>query len=133
MCMSEMAPKQPTVAVVDDDPSIVRVVCEILADENYHAVSCPWGGRALPCIEATHPDLVLLDVQMPDVDGITIFRRMRADPRMQTIPVIFFTANAYRVTEQLPDYRARGAALLPKPFQINEFLDLLERLLPPEG
>lgn len=118
-----------TVVVVDDEPNLLTLVCEVLEDADYQAIPCSHGRRALSCIQDTHPDLVVLDVQMPDVDGITIFRRMRLDPRCEDIPVIFLTANAHRVVQQVPNFREHRAALLSKPFDINAFLGLVDDTL----
>jgi CheY-like chemotaxis protein len=119
----------PTVVVVDDEPPIVEVVCEALEEEDIIAVACEHGYEAYPCIRRHHPQVVILDVQMPGVDGIEVFQRLRADPVTSAIPVIFFTANAQKVLQRIPDYRSQGAELLPKPFDVDKLLDLVTRAL----
>lgn len=118
-----------TVVVVDDDRAIVEVVCEVLEDEGIPTTGCPYGRRAHGCIRHKHPRVVLLDVQMPDVDGIELFRQLRADPATRTLPVIFFTANAHKLQERLPNYAACGATLLPKPFDMDQLIDAVSRAL----
>ena len=120
---------KPTVVVVDDEPAIVEVVCDVLDDEDVVAVPCAHGQAAEACIREVHPQLVILDVQMPGVDGIEVFRRMRADPATSNIPVIFFTANADKLKQRLPNFRAMGAKLLPKPFNVVKLLDLVHSCL----
>ena len=115
--------------VVDDEPAIVDVVCDVLDEADVAATGCVEGPEAFACIKATKPDIVILDVQMPAVDGVEIFQRLRADPATSSIPVIFFTANADTLKRRLPDYRARGAQLLPKPFDVDRLLDLVQRSL----
>ncbi len=119
----------PTVVVVDDEPPIVEVVCEALEEEEITAIACEHGREAYPCIRRHQPKLVILDVQMPGVDGIEVFQCLRADPATSAIPVIFCTANAQKMIERIPDYKARGADLLPKPFDVDRLLDIVERTL----
>ena len=124
---------KPTVVVVDDEQLIVDVVCEVLDDAGLDAVSCTHGHEAIACIRSTEPQVVILDVQMPGVDGIEIFQTMRADPQTRSIPVIFFTANASRLKTWLPNYRQMGAELLPKPFNIDRLLAMVKQSLPKTG
>jgi CheY-like chemotaxis protein len=119
----------PKVVVVDDEPAIVDVVCDVLYDADVQGVPCISGHEANSCILDTRPQAVILDIQMPVVDGIEIFKRMRADPLTRDIPVIFFTANADKLKQRLPNYREMGAQLLPKPFQIDKLLDLVNRAI----
>ncbi len=123
------APKHKVVVVVDDEPQIVAVVCDVLEDEHIQAVSCGHGNAALACIYKEQPSLVVLDVQMPGIDGIQIFEAMRANPQTATTPVILFTANSHVVTRRLPNYQEQNAVLLPKPFDIVTFIDLVQGFL----
>ncbi len=118
------------VVVVDDEPPIVAVVCDVLHDEGFETISCMHGSEALACIRRERPQLVILDIQMPGVDGIEVFQRMRADPTTADIPVIFFTANSHILKERLPNYQDLGAKLLSKPFDIAKLIDLVEQTLP---
>jgi CheY-like chemotaxis protein len=122
---------QPTIVVVDDEAPIVEVVCDVLSDADITAVGCTHGRDAYPCILEHHPQAVILDVQMPDVDGITLFQQLRADPSTSELPVIFFTANSHMLKQRLPDYRDQGATLLPKPFDLDRLLTEVERALTP--
>lgn len=108
----------PSVVVVDDEPSVVRLVCDVLDDAGISAKACAFGAGAYPCIRTQHPKLILLDIQMPVVDGIQVFRQLRADPATADIPVIFLTANAHVLYAQLPNFLAMGATVLPKPFNV---------------
>ena len=121
--------RQPIVVVVVDEPSIVELVHDLLADEGIPTASCPPGRDVQACIRAQQPQLVMLDVRMPEIDGIDVFRQLRADPATRTIPVICFAANAAEVAHQLPDYQAQGASLLPKPFNVVELIDAVHYVL----
>ena len=122
-------PTHPQVVVVDDEPAIVDLVCDVLEDAELVADSCPHGRKAHACIRNKQPQVIILDIQMPGVDGIQLFHLLRADPSTQAIPVIFFTANAHVLRERLPDYQALGAELLPKPFHMDKLLDAVTRAL----
>ena len=120
---------QSKVVVVDDEPAVVAVVCEVLEDEDIPAVPCEHGTKALKCIYREQPSLVVLDVQMPGMDGIQIFQQMRTHPQTTTTPVIFLTANSHLVSQRVPDYREQNANLVAKPFAFDTFLDLVDSLL----
>ncbi len=120
---------KPQVVVVDDEPEIVQVVCDVLEDEGIKATSCPHGRQALMCIRRKQPQALLLDIQMPDVDGITLFLQLRADPTTSSLPVIFVTANEHLLRTHLPDYRRLGAEVLPKPFDLDALVNAVERVL----
>ena len=109
------------VLVVDDDKDISDVLAAALADEGY-AVATGSDGRALEVALADPPDLVLLDFQMPVMDGVEVCRRLREDPRTRDIPVIFLTATPEPlVRSRLGDCRYHG--LIPKPCDLDELLD----------
>src|SRR3712207_106357 len=118
------------VVVVDDEPPIVAVVCDVLHDEGFQTIRWMHGSEGFPCIQQKQPQPVILDIQMPGVDGIEVFQQMRAEPSTANIPVIFFTANSHILKERLPNYQELGATLLPKPFDIAKLIDLVEETLP---
>ena len=120
---------KPTVVVVDDEPAIVEVVCDALDDANVTPIGCTYSREAQARIRETQPKVVILDVQMPGLDGVELFRSLRADPGTSAIPVIFFTANSDKLTQRLPEFRTMNAELLPKPFDVSRLLDLVERAI----
>ena len=117
------------VVVVDDEPAIVDVVCDVLDEVDVEAVPCRHGSSAYCCIKETDPDALILDVLKPEVDGIEVFEHLRQNPKTSAIPVIFFTANADKLRQRLPDFREQGAALLPKPFNVDRLLELVNQAL----
>lgn len=84
-------PERPTILVVDDTPQNLAVMRDLL-EGHYQVKLAPNGARALKIAAATPPDLILLDVMMPDMDGYEVCRRLKADPATHGIPVIFLTA-----------------------------------------
>jgi putative two-component system response regulator len=84
-------PERPTILVVDDTPQNLAVMRDLLEGQ-YQVKLAPSGARALKIAAASPPDLILLDVMMPDMDGYEVCRRLKADPATHEIPVIFLTA-----------------------------------------
>jgi two-component system alkaline phosphatase synthesis response regulator PhoP len=107
--------RQPRIVVADDDPDTLECLIEVFSQKGYEVAGCPDGLAVQASIAEMQPDLVILDAWMPRMDGITLFENMRADPRMQNIPIIFFTASSEVLKQRLVVYKARGAALVVKP------------------
>jgi CheY-like chemotaxis protein len=105
-----------TILYVDDEPDIREVVQMSLSlIGNVDVQACESGEQALVMLPGLRPDLVLLDVMMPRMDGPTTLTRMRADPALAGIPVIFMTAKA--LPQEVARFREMGAvAVIPKPF-----------------
>jgi CheY-like chemotaxis protein len=105
-----------TVLYVDDEPDIREVVELSLSLANdLHVHTCDSGLAALSCMPELQPDLVLLDVMMPGLDGPATLQRMQNDARLAHIPVIFMTAKA--MPQEIARFRALGAvAVIAKPF-----------------
>jgi CheY-like chemotaxis protein len=119
----------PTVLIVDDEPAIVELVQTTLEDDRVRIVTATDGAEALAIAGAQRPDLVLLDVNLPDLSGLEVCRRLRADPGLAGSRIIMLTAAA-----QWDDIE-RGLAAgvdhyLTKPFSPVSLLSLVGELLP---
>jgi CheY-like chemotaxis protein len=114
------------ILVVDDEQMIRDVVAEILRDEGYLVDLAPDGRSALEQIGEQQPDLVLMDVMMPGMDGREAYAAMRARRDLTEVPVILMSAAVPRRRLD-PDIDA----YLPKPFGIEALLELVERLIGP--
>ncbi len=107
------------VLVVDDDAMIVELLETALEDEGY-LVLATVGADALPLAREQQPDVILLDINMPGMDGVEISRRLRADPATERIPIIVMSAqDRLRATGPLMPVNDR----LPKPFEIQTLYD----------
>jgi two-component system, NtrC family, sensor kinase len=84
--------EQVTILVVDDNPTNIKVLCDFLSGCNYRIAVAQSGEKALAKIDRISPDLILLDVMMPGIDGFETCRRLKANPRTQDIPILFMTA-----------------------------------------
>jgi two-component system sensor histidine kinase/response regulator len=105
----------PLILVVDDEPSNVDVLCDLLEALGYRTVGAGSGEAALALARDRAPDLVLLDVMMPGVDGLEACRRLRADPATASIPVVFVTALS-EAEDRARGIEAGGYDFLTKPF-----------------
>ena len=117
------APHGPAVLVVDDDAAILDFVRAALEDTGYRVYTAV-GGEALPVARDRQPALILLDIQMPGMDGIEVSRRLRADPATAPIPIVAMSAQ-----ERL---LAAGARLQvndrqPKPFDLADLYLIVAR------
>jgi DNA-binding response OmpR family regulator len=117
-----------TVLMADDDADILRFVEINLRLEGFEVVTARDGPEALAKAIAVRPDLVLLDVQMPGIDGYTICARIRADASLAAVPVIIVTAN-YGSAEVEAARRAGADDFLVKPFLPATLLDMAKTML----
>ena len=118
-----------TVLVADDDADIVRFVEVNLRLEGYDVVTARDGHEALTKAIDLRPDVVLLDVLMPRIDGYTVCARLRADHRGATIPVILLTANFITADQELAR-RAGADDFVVKPFDPYELMARVKALIP---
>jgi two-component system, OmpR family, alkaline phosphatase synthesis response regulator PhoP len=117
-----------TILVVDDDPAVCRLVEINLTQVGYQVETAADGEEALARVAAAKPDLVILDVMMPRLDGFEALKRLRADPSSAEIPVIMLTARAQ--DEDVFEGYGRGAQwYLTKPFAPNELRAAVRRVL----
>src|SRR5512138_3614365 len=94
MTEQDTSPSTPEdILVVDDTPASLRLLTELLTKEGYRIRPASDGALALKSVAAKTPDLILLDVSMPDMDGYEVCRRLKADEKSSRIPVIFISAS----------------------------------------
>jgi signal transduction histidine kinase len=110
-----------TILVIDDSPTNLRLLLETLQAAGYRTLIAPTGERALRQMKLVRPDLILLDVMMPGIDGFETCRRIKESPRTRDIPVIFITALA-KASEKVRGFEMGGVDYITKPFQQNEVL-----------
>lgn len=109
-----------SILIVEDDPQIAAILTDLLASEGYE-VATESDGAALPLAFRQRPNLILLDVMMPGMDGVEVCRRLNADPRTSATPIVFLTAMPTEVL--LPRLAGcRYLGIIRKPFGLNEIL-----------
>jgi CheY-like chemotaxis protein len=114
--MSEQASKK--ILIIDDEPAVVAYLETLLQDNGYATIGAANGREGLEKMRAERPDLVCLDITMPEKSGIAFYREIKDDPELQAVPVVVVTA----VTGHGGD---------PKPFE--QFLKSRRQVPPPEA
>lgn len=125
--MASLQPK--SVLVVEDNELNMRLFCDLLESFGYKTFQCRDGARAVEIARKEMPDLIIMDIQLPEVSGLDITRWIKDDDSLRHIPVLAVTAFAMRDDEQ----RVRKAGCegyLSKPIQIASFMRAVEDLMP---
>ncbi len=108
----------PLVLVVDDDPDILEAICDILGTEAYRVARARNGLEALERVDAERPDVILLDLMMPVMDGVTFAQALRQRPTVADVPILVISADGN--PQRAASVNARG--YLAKPFDIDALL-----------
>ena len=116
------------ILIVDDEAINLKLVSRLLEIEGYEIMSAQSGETALRLIEQKRPDLALLDVMMPDMDGYELCRRLRQNPLTAGIPIVMLTAMVDE-NDRLKGIEAGADDCLPKPFDVELLRALLARFL----
>jgi pilus assembly protein CpaE len=116
------------ILVVDDDIDTLRLVGLMLQRQGYQIAAANSGQQALAMADSEKPDLILLDVMMPDMDGYEVTRRLRANPAISTIPIIMFTAKS-QVDDKVSGFESGADDYLTKPTQPRELFAHIKAVL----
>ena len=118
-----------TILIADDEAHIIELVRVTLEDDRVRVVEAPDGATALLLAAELEPELVLLDVNLPDMSGLEVCRRLRREPKLTGVPIVMLTAAAQQddITRGL---RAGASQYLTKPFSPVRLLSIVEALLP---
>jgi CheY-like chemotaxis protein len=113
------------ILVVDDNPQNLRLLVGMLSEKGYRVRPAPNGALALRSVQSTLPDLILLDIKMPDMDGYEVCRKLKADSRARDVPVIFISSKV-ETAGKLKAFGAGGVDYITKPFQLDEVMARVE-------
>lgn len=120
--------EQPTLLIVDDMPDNLRLLTTTLTQHGYSVRSAINGALALSSAQRIKPDLILLDITMPGLDGYEVCERLKADPKTSDIPIIFISA-LDSALDKVKAFSIGGVDYITKPFQIEEVLVRIEHQL----
>jgi two-component system alkaline phosphatase synthesis response regulator PhoP len=116
------------ILVVDDEQDLVWAVQHSLGDESYEVFTAYDGMEALAVARRHHPDLVILDIGIPRLDGVQVCRRLRRDPTLATVPILFLTVRD-AIEDRIKGLNEGGDDYLVKPFDLGELKARVRALL----
>jgi DNA-binding response OmpR family regulator len=116
--MASRKTKKSQILIVDDDKDILDITCDFLEGKGYKVLQAGTGKEALKKTRASKPNLILLDVMMPKMDGFWLCRVMKSDPKLQNIPIIFLTAKD-DAQSRIEGQKCGGDDYLTKPFDLD--------------
>ena len=117
------------IVCIEDEPEMIDLVKLILSRKGFQVVGAMGGREGLEAIQAQKPDLVLLDLMMPDMDGWEVYQKMKANDATKSIPVIVVTAKAQSIDKVLGLHIAKVDDYITKPFGPQELLESVEKVL----
>lgn len=123
--MEQSAPK---VLVVDDEPNVLRSLVQYLTIEEFEVETASNGIEALEKVDSFNPELILLDVMMPGMDGFEVLDRVKAKPGHANTPVIMLTAKD-QSSDVLKGYQSGATSYLVKPFNLDELVETINQTL----
>lgn len=123
-----MTEKNKNVIYIEDEPEMVDLVTLILNRKGFSVKGAGGGREGLDLVKKEMPDLVLLDLMMPDVDGWDVYQQMKADEKTRKIPVIVITAKAQSIDKVLGLHIAKVEGYISKPFTPQELLDSVDKI-----
>ncbi len=121
------------VVCVEDEPEMIDLIRLILSRKGFEVIGANGGKQGLKTIRDQKPDLVLLDLMMPDMDGWEVYQQMKADKEIASIPVIVVTAKAQSIDKVLGLHIAKVDDYISKPFSPQELLDSVDQVLKKEA
>jgi two-component system response regulator VicR len=128
-----MAEERKKILCIEDEPEMIDLIKLILERRGFEVLGAVGGKEGLEVIRRELPDLILLDLMMPEIDGWEVFRQMKADEQLKDIPVIVVTAKAQSIDKVLGLHIAKVDDYVTKPFGPQELLKSINKVLAMEG
>jgi two-component system response regulator VicR len=117
------------VVCIEDEPEMIDLVRLILGRKGFNVIGANGGIEGLETVRREQPDLVLLDLMMPDMDGWEVYQQMKADKVLREIPVVVVTAKAQSIDKVLGLHIAKVDDYITKPFGPQELLESVEKII----
>jgi two-component system response regulator VicR len=124
-----MVDEKKRILCIEDEPAIIDLIRLILERKGFHVLGAVGGQEGLEAIRRERPDMILLDIMMPGMDGWEVYRQMKADETLRDTPVIVITAKAQSIDKVLGLHIARVDDYITKPFGPQELVESVERVL----
>jgi DNA-binding response OmpR family regulator len=117
------------VVCIEDEPEMIELVQLILGKKGFNVIGANGGIEGLEIVRREKPDLILLDLMMPDMDGWEVYQQIKASSELRQIPVIVVTAKAQSIDKVLGLHIAKVDDYITKPFGPQELLESVEKIL----
>ncbi len=117
------------VVCIEDEPEMIDLVRLILGRKGFEVIGANGGVEGLEAVRREKPDLVLLDLMMPDMDGWEVYQQIKADESLRHIPVVVVTAKAQSIDKVLGLHIAKVDDYITKPFGPQELLESVAKIL----
>lgn len=124
-----MAEEPKLIVCIEDEPDMIELLRTILESSGYKVIGATGGVIGLETVRREKPDLILLDLMMPDMDGWEVFQQIKDDPDLSQIPIVVVTAKAQSIDKVLGLYIARAEDYITKPFKVQDLVDRIENLV----
>jgi DNA-binding response OmpR family regulator len=124
-----MMSNKKRILCIEDEAEMIELMRLVLEREGFEVTGAMGGEQGLKAMRQEKPDLILLDLMMPGIDGWEVYRQMRADKELAEIPVIIVTAKAQSIDKVLGLQVAKVADYITKPFGPKELIGSIERVL----
>jgi two-component system response regulator VicR len=124
-----MTTDQMRVVCIEDEPEMIDLVRLILGRKGFEVIGANGGVEGLEIVKAEKPDIILLDLMMPDMDGWEVYQQIKADENLRGIPVVVVTAKAQSIDKVLGLHIAKVDDYITKPFGPQELLESVEKIL----
>jgi two-component system response regulator VicR len=114
---------------IEDEQEMIDLVQLILSRKRFEVIGANGGREGLDAVRKHSPDVILLDLMMPEMDGWEVYQQLKADDSTRNIPVIVITAKAQNIDKVLALHIAKVDDYIPKPFTPKDLLDSIEKVL----
>jgi two-component system, OmpR family, response regulator VicR len=124
-----MSEEEKRLVCIEDEPEMIDLVRLILSRKGFNVIGANGGVEGLEVVRREKPDLILLDLMMPDMDGWEVYQQIKADEELREIPVVVVTAKAQSIDKVLGLHIAKVDDYITKPFGPQELLESVEKIL----
>jgi two-component system response regulator VicR len=125
----KMTTEAKRIVCIEDEPDMIELLRAILEGKGFEFIGADGGVEGLKVVRDKKPDLILLDLMMPDMDGWEVFQQVKDDPELSKIPVVVVTAKAQSIDKVLGLYIARAEDYITKPFKVQDLVDSIEKFI----
>jgi DNA-binding response OmpR family regulator len=124
-----MVKEDKRLVCIEDEPEMIDLVRLILSRKGFNVIGANGGVEGLEVVRRERPDLILLDLMMPDMDGWEVYQQIKADEDLREIPVVVVTAKAQSIDKVLGLHIAKVDDYITKPFGPTDLLESVEKIL----